>query len=110
MTRSAHAIPSGPIPTTYTMGSATWTQASRTAMSTGADQRGADRSVLSSSSQISSSGAAVPMWPTDRSMAKMPSPSCGASMMPAAISVLISRCRPDDPALASITANSNTSV
>jgi len=31
-------------------------------------------------------------------------------MMPAAISVLISRWRPDDSDLASITANSNTSV
>jgi hypothetical protein len=64
----------------------------------------------SSSSQVSSSGTAVPMWPTERSRAKTPRPICGASMMPAAISVLIVASRPVEPLLASSTASRNASV
>ena len=57
-TRAAATAPSGPIPTTYTMGSATSTQPSSTAVSTGTYQRGR---TLSSSSQVSSNGIAVPI-------------------------------------------------
>src|ERR1700733_1856073 len=89
------------------MESATWTQASSTAASTGTHHL---RGALSSSSQVSSSGTEVPMWPTDRSSANTPRPNCGASMMPAATSVLTSAVRPDEPLLASMTASRNTSV
>ena len=50
------------------------------------------------------------MWPTERSRAKTPRPNCGASMMPAAISVLIMASRPVEPLLASSTASRNVSV
>ena len=89
------------------MGSATSAQVSSTAVSTGTYQRAGIRS---SSSQVSSSGTEVPMWPTERSRAKTPRPNCGASMMPAAISVLIMASRPVEPLLASSTASRNVSV
>jgi hypothetical protein len=91
----------------YTMGSAIRTQASSSAASTGTYQRAG---ALSRRSQVSSSGTEVPMWPTDRSRAKTPRPNCGASMMPAAMRVLVQAARPEAPLLARTTASMNASV
>ena len=107
ITRMAATTPSGPTPTMYTIGSATSTQASSTAVSTGTRQPGRIRS---STSQVSISGIEVPMWPTDRSRANTPAPNCGASRMPPAISVLIQAARPEEPLRARITASRTTSV
>jgi hypothetical protein len=59
---------------------------------------------------MSRTGTAVPMWPMVRIRAVTPGPSCGARMIPAAISSLITAARLVNPPRASSTASTTTSV
>ena len=76
-------------------------------MMTASCHRGRPRS---STSQVTSSGTEVPMCPTVSSRMKTPKPSCGASMIPPAISARTTPRRPDARPLASIAASSTASV
>ncbi len=74
---------------------------------TGRYQRGGARSRIS---QTARAGTAVPMCPTDSSSTKMPTPSCGVSMIPAEMRT---RAGPSPAAarpLASRTVSTSTSV
>ena len=77
--RDTPTMTSGAIATTSTSESAIIAQASMTPAMTGMYQR---RGLRSSSSHTARAGTAVPMCPTDSSSTKMPTPSCGANMMP----------------------------
>ena len=90
-----------------TIWSATSTQASPSPVSTGTHQRWGARS---SSNQISRIGTAVPIWPMVRIRGRTPVPSCGASRIPAVISILVTAARLVNPPRASSTASTTTSV
>ena len=66
------------------MESAACAQASSSDVSTGTYQRGLARSRIS---QAASNGTDVPMWSGEDSSTLVPAPSCGASMMPAAMAI-----------------------
>ena len=52
----------------------------------------------------------MPKWSGDESSVSVPAPSCGASMIPAAMSTRVSASRPVDVPLASSAASSTASV
>ena len=90
-----------------TSSSAMRAHASPSAVSTGTYQR---RGARSSSRKISRTGTEVPMWPTLSRRAATPTPSCGASMIPAAIAILITAARLVNPPRATSTASTTASV
>ena len=114
-TRSAQTSATGTAPTASTRESAIAPQVSSTPMITASCHRGRPRS---STSQVTRSGTEVPMCPTVSSRMNTPKPSCGASMIPPAISARAAPRRPDarpcllppHPPLASIAASSTASV
>ncbi len=74
---------------------------------TGTYQRGRARS---RSSQTAITGTEVPIWSGEDSRMFTPEESCGASMMPAAMSTATTAGRPVEVPLASNAASSTASV
>ena len=87
--------------------SATAAQPSNAPAMTGTYQRGRARSRIS---QTAITGTEVPMWSGDDSRMFTPDASCGASMMPTAMSTRATAWRPVEVPLASNAANSTASV
>src|SRR6202020_649339 len=93
--RGRQQTSTGQIAMTSTSGSASSATPSSVPAAAGASQPGQNRpglgprcAALSMTSQASSTGAAVPMWPTEYSAANTPTPGCGASMTAAATAIL----------------------
>ncbi len=105
--RTRQTASSGKIAMTSTSGSAASAQPSSTATSSGTYHLRPSRS---RTSQVSMTGSAVPMWPTEKITTKMPTPGCGASMMPSTSAILATPAQPRALPLASSMATATTSV
>ncbi len=64
----------------------------------------------SRTSQVSITGAAVPMWPTEKTRTKTPMPGCGASMIASTSAIRMIACGPWARPLASSMASAITTV
>jgi len=90
-----------------TIASATSAHASSSPTAAGTHRRRPNRS---SSSHAARTGTTVPTWSGDSSSTCVPTPSCGASIRPAAISIRIQPCVPAAPPLASSAASAVSTV
>ena len=105
--RSAPAAAKGTAASRMATVSAMITQVSSTPIAIGVYQR---RGARSSTRNTISSGTWVPMWSGCESSSWMPLPSCGASMIPAAISARVQPSQPPVLPLASTPARMTRSV
>ena len=92
-TRATQTATTGSTPIVITIRSPICAQASSSPAAAGTQGR---RPVRSSRRKISSKGTPVPVWSGDSSSRNAPGPTCGAIMIPAAIST---RTRPSLPVL-----------